>query len=303
MFKVLVIIPTQNAGTFLERMIKSLDAQTINSDILVIDSQSNDITVSVAINHKVWLLQIQKNSFNHASTRNIALKYDVDFYLFMTQDALPVDVDLVKEILKPFEDPEVVVSYAQQVPYESADEIERFARKTNYPDRMIVKNKESLSTLGIKTFFSSNSCAMYRADYFKKVCGFKEGLIMNEDMEYVARAIMDDKKVVYCADAKVYHSHNYAVRDIFKRYFDIGIFFKTNSWISEEVDKYTKTESTGVKQAIAEVQHLWQVNKTIIPKSIFFSLTKYLAFKLGFYYQKLPMFFKQYFSLHKNWHH
>jgi len=298
-FKVLTIIPTLNAADTLSEQLSLL---TQMSDVLVIDSASEDNTVEIANSFGVEVVQIKRADFNHATTRNIALNYDVDFYLFMTQDALPYDDKLVENLLRPFDDKEVVVSYARQVPFEDADEIEKFARMTNYPEYSVVKSKESLPKLGIKTFFCSNSCAMYRASYFKEAGGFTEGLIMNEDMEFAARAMLDGRKVAYSADAKVWHSHTYTTKDLFQRYFDIGVFFKTNGWILDEVNKYSSTESTGVQQAKAELRYLARKSLWTIPKSVFFSVTKYVAYKCGYYYDKLPKNLVKIFSLHKNFH-
>ncbi len=300
---IMVIIPTLNASMLLKKQLNSLKQQTVNIDILVLDSSSGDDTLYFAKEYGAESRVIKKEDFNHATTRNIALQYNADFYLFLTQDAQPVDNHLIENLLKPFSDKEVVISYARQIPYKTADATEKFARNTNYPDTSTIKSKDSLSALGIKTFFSSNSCAMYRASYFKDVGGFTEGLIMNEDMEFAARAILADKKVAYCSDAKVWHSHEYNVKDIFKRYFDIGIFFKTNEWILKEVNKYSSTESTGIKQAKKELVYLLKNSPFSIPKSILFSLTKYIAYKLGYHYDKLPLNIRKVFSLHKNFHY
>jgi len=194
------------------------------------------------------------------------------------------------------------VSYARHIPYRGADKIERFARAKNYPKSSIIKSKDSLIDLGVKTFFSSNSCAMYRASYFREVGGFKDGVIMNEDMEFASRAIMSGKKVYYNANARVYHSHIFRTRDIFMRYFDIGVFFRTNGAISDHLKELEGAESMGIKQAKEELYYLWSKQKALIPKSIWFSLNKYIAFKLGYHYSKFPKFLRKFFSLHKNWH-
>ncbi len=299
---ILTIIPTLNAKDMLPELLGSLKNQTIPTDIVVIDSNSDDDTVDIAKRSHVELLKIERNEFNHATTRNIALSYEVDFYLFMTQDAQPMDEFLIEELVKAFDDGAVVASYARQIPRDDADAIERFARETNYPDKSYIKSKKDLQDIGIKTFFCSNSCAMYRGDYFRHVGGFSEGLIMNEDMEYSARAVLAGKKVAYVASAKVLHSHVYGVSDIFRRYFDIGIFFRTNSWIVDEVNRYSSTESTGIKQAKKELVYLSKNSPLSLPKSIIFSLTKFVAYKLGYSYQRLPHFFVKLFSLHRFYH-
>jgi len=300
--KIITIIPTLNAQHYLPKLILKLQKQTIPVTLMIIDSASDDDSVTIAKQLGCEVLQIQREEFNHATTRNSAKNYEADFYLFMTQDALPVDNNLVENLIKPFVDPDVVVSYARQIPHEDADVLEKFARETNYPSTSLVKSKESLPTLGIKTFFASNTCAMYRASYFKEVGGFKEGLIMNEDMEYAARAIVNGKEVAYCAEAKVWHSHRYGLKVLFRRYFDIGIFFKTNPWIREEVEKYSSTESTGIKQAKAELAYLWREAPLALPRSLLFSITKYTAYKLGYHYDKLPKRVVRACSLHRNFH-
>ena len=300
--KTLIIIPTLNATDFIDAQLSKFNHLSSKVDIFIIDSSSTDNTVQIAKTAGAEVHEISRSDFNHATTRNLALQKEADFYLFMTQDALPCDDKLIENLLKPFDDEDVVVSYARQIPYEDADPIEKFARETNYPSVSVVKSKESLKKMGIKTFFCSNSCAMYRASYFKEKGGFTEGLIMNEDMEFAARAVLEGKKVAYAAEAKVWHSHRYTVKDLFKRYFDIGIFFKTNEWIQDEVDNYVSTESTGIRQATKELAYLWENAPLFIPKSVLFSLTKYIAYKLGYYYDRLPRFLVKKFSLHQNFH-
>lgn len=299
---ILVFIPTFNAANCLPKLLTSLKNQTIKVETNIIDSSSDDETLDIVKSYGNDFTVIKREDFNHATTRNSAKKYEADFYLFMTQDALPADDKLVENLIKPFVDPDVVVSYARQIPHEDADVLEKFARETNYPPTSLVKSKTSFPSLGIKTFFASNTCAMYRASYFRTVNGFREGLIMNEDMEYAARAILNGKKVAYCAEAKVWHSHRYGLKALFRRYFDIGIFFKTNPWIREEVEKYSSTESTGIKQAKAELGYLWRKAPLALPRSLLFSITKYTAYKLGHNYDKLPKRVVRACSLHQNFH-
>ncbi|NBK99695.1 MAG: glycosyltransferase [Erysipelotrichia bacterium] len=272
--KIYIIIPILNPPEmFFRKLAPALLSQTVDPTIVLINSGDTIPGSYTSVN-------IDKKEFNHANTRNIALKHEADFYLFMTQDAMPYDEHLIAELLKAFEDEAVVVSYARQIPYKNADAIEVFARTTNYPAQSRIKSKEDLKQLGIKTFFCSDSCAMYRASYFKEVGGFKQGLNTNEDMEYAARAIMNGKKVAYVAETKVYHSHTFTCKDIWKRYRAIGKFFKENQWILDVVSQYTKAESTGIKQAVAELKYLLKNSPLDIPRSILFSLIKYIAYKI-----------------------
>jgi rhamnosyltransferase len=273
--KIQITIPVLNPqSSFYTYSIPLLYQQTFVSSLLLINSGENNITVE-----KSKVLNIPLHEFGHANTRNLVLNYEADFYLFMTQDAIPYDEFLIENLLKAFEDPNVVVSYARQIPYKDADSIEVFARTSNYPEVSKIKTKADLPILGIKTFFCSNSCSMYRVSYFKEVGGFKKDLNTNEDMEFAAHAILDGKKVAYMAEAKVYHSHAFTCKDIWKRYQAIGRFFLENRWILYEVDKYNKAESTGIKQAINELKYLLKKSPWSIPRSCLCSLLKFIAFK------------------------
>ncbi|WP_368031188.1 glycosyltransferase [Arcobacter sp. s6] len=279
--KVLCIIPTLNAEYEIEILIKRLLSQKdVLLDILIIDSSSTDNTVLILDRLNINHIIIDKRDFNHANTRNIALDYKADFYMFMTQDAIPYDDYLVKNLISSFQN-DIVVSYARQIPKKDADLIETYARGKNYPEDSSIKSKNDLKTLGIKTFFSSDSCAMYEANYFKEVKGFTLNLNTNEDMEFAARAILNDKKIYYNADARVYHSHNFTFLDIWKRYKTIGVFFKNNKWILDEVNKNIKITNSGISQAIDEIKYLYKIDKRAILKSVVISFIKFLAFKIG----------------------
>lgn len=279
--KIQLIIPILNPyKSFFTELIPALIGQTVRSDILIINSGS------AIAEGDYELRNIDKKEFNHANTRNLALNYEADYYLFMTQDAMPYNDTLISNLLKAFDDPNVVMSYARQIPYADADPIEKFARETNYPSHSYVKSKDDLPTLGIKTFFCSDSCAIYRGSYFRSVGGFTKDLNTNEDMEFAARAILDGKKVAYCARAKVFHSHRFTLFEIWKRYREIGNFFARQKWILDTISQYKKAELTGIKQAIAELKFLSHTAPLYLFRSALVSLIKFSAYKYGIYKSK-----------------
>ena len=56
-----------------------------------------------------------------------------------------------------------------------------------------------------------------------KMGGFVTKTIFNEDMICAGTMIQKGYSVVYAADARVYHSHNYSCREQFRRNFDNGV--------------------------------------------------------------------------------
>ena len=54
----------------------------------------------------------------------------------------------------------------------------------------------------------------------------RKTLLTNEDMLMAAAQLKRGKKIAYCAEAKVWHSHGYSLAQDYRRSFDIGVFLK-----------------------------------------------------------------------------
>jgi len=273
--RVLVFIPTLNAEAFLEKQLQKLLNQTTMPDIYVVDSGSTDKTLEILKKYNVKYEQIDKSEFNHGATRNKVLKFNnYDYYLFLTQDAIPCDKYLIENMVRAF-DENIKVVYARQIPYDDANEIEKLARNFNYPEISKIKCKKDIENFGIKTFFTSNSCCMYEANFFKSMKGFSK-INVSEDMEFAYRTIMSDKCIKYEANAKVCHSHKYTLTSLYKRYYQIGCFFGKNKYL----EKY-KASKEGKKQTKYIVYNLIRKKPFLIPRFFIEVIIKYIGFKLG----------------------
>jgi rhamnosyltransferase len=196
----------------------------------------------------------------------------------MTQDAIPQNNYLIKNLISPLNNPEIVASYARHIPKEDASPTEAFARYFNYPDKAIIKGIENLDKLGIKTFFFSNSCSAIKRNIFFEVGMFPEDLKSNEDMIIAAKMILKGYKIAYVPDAIVVHSHNYNLTDLFKRYYNIGASLNKNKWIL----KYVKTEKEGVRFLNEQLKFIFKRNDgRYIPSILIEASVKYLAYKIG----------------------
>lgn len=166
---------------------------------------------------------LSRREFDHGRTRNRGVQYsDTDFFIMMTQDAVPADEYLVERLLEQLGKENVAVAYARQLADGDSSEIEKYTRNFNYPEQSKIKTKADLETLGIKTFFCSNVCAAYNRKIFDELGGFVKHTIFNEDMIYAARAVEAGYGIAYTAEARVIHSHDYSNRKQFQRNFDLG---------------------------------------------------------------------------------
>ena len=283
-----VCIPTYHPDEKYFRLIRGLAKQkkavnrilVINTDRKGYPEGKNFGTIAPEVSH------ITPEEFDHAATRTRLFEQSTgDYVLFMTQDAVPVDDRLITSLLSAFADPKVAVAYARQMPSKDCDAAERFTRRFNYPAEGIIKTKDDLETMGIKAFFCSDVCAMYRRKTFEQLGGFPERAIFNEDMFYARKVLNAGYRIAYVAEAKVIHSHNYTYLQQLRRNFDLGVsqteFADTFRGIS--------SEKTGVKMVASTASYLFRTGRTKeIPRHIIMSGCKFLGYRLGKSYTKLP---------------
>ena len=175
--------------------------------------------------------------------------------------------------------------------------MEQYTRQFNYPEKSRVKWLADLPELGIKTYFCSNVCAMYRRELYLQLGGFVQKAIFNEDMIFAGELIQKGYGVAYAAEAKVVHSHNYSAIQQFHRNFDLAVSQADHP----EVFAGIRSEGEGIRlvKKTAESEGIRMVKQTaaflchskkgyLLPKLIWQSGWKYLGYLLGKRYQKLP---------------
>ena len=294
-----MIIPTLNGGPYLEKLFKALREQSIHpTQILVIDSSSQDDTVKICRSFKVDFIQIESNLFDHGGTRNLAASNTTgDILVFMTQDSFFRDSQCLENLIRSLESPKIAASYGRQMPRKDANPVERFARTFNYPLQGMIKSMDDLPQLGVRTFFFSNAFSAIKKEAFMEVGGFPEKTIMNEDMFLAAKLLQKGYKIAYQPEAVVFHSHHYSLTTQFKRYFDIGVFFNRNRWIKE----LGRSEKEGIK-------YLWGLFRFLvdneqwkwIPYALVETTYRFFGYRIGLVERILPLWLKKRISYNKH---
>ncbi|MDD3137451.1 MAG: glycosyltransferase [Lachnospiraceae bacterium] len=283
-----VIIPTYKPDKKFELLINRLLKQSYPIHrIHVINTETNIFPEELCWhNEKMDVTHISPDAFDHGATRDMgAASSNADIMIFMTQDAVPANGKLVEELLRPFEDEQVAITYGRQLPEKDCKIIERYTRSFNYPQISKVKSEEDIKKLGIKTFFCSNVCAAYKKSIYDEMGGFVKHTIFNEDMIFAGQTIKAGYKIAYVAEAEVIHSHNYGNIQQFKRNFDLAVSQKDHPEVFEGI----KSEDEGIKLVKQTIKYLLKIKKpwlifSLVVKSGF----KYMGFKLGKNYKRLP---------------
>lgn len=292
--KVDVILLTYKPEKQVMRLIEVLEKQTYPVHKIII--MNTEEKYFHALFYGTGFMQRYKNievrhvsakEFDHGGTRNKATAYsNADIFICMTHDAIPADEYLVERLVQALEQNKgVAAAYARQLPMPECREIEKFTRSFNYPEATRIKSKEDLAELGIKTYFCSNVCAAYNRNIFDMMGGFEKKAIFNEDMIFAGHAVQAGYKIVYAAEAKVFHSHNYTCMQQFQRNFDLGVSQADHP----EVFAGISSQSEGVSLVKKTIGHLVDnKQKRLVPYLIVSSGCKYIGYQLGKHYKRLP---------------
>lgn len=291
--KVDLIIPVYRPDEKLEWLIGRINEQTVTPEHVFFmqtctGTEEDDRVAGILkrADHAV-VTTLEKREFDHGGTRNRgAAMSQAEYILFMTQDAVPVDDRLIAHMLQVMEtDKQIAVSYARQLPDGKAGVVERYTRQFNYPADSCIKAREDLPELGIKTYFCSNVCAMYRRDVYEEMGGFVLRTIFNEDMIMASKVIQAGYRIAYTAEAEVVHSHKYTYREQFRRNFDLAVSQKQYREIFEGI----RSESEGIRLVKNTMKHLFSVGKWyLVPDLILQSGFKFLGYRMGKSYDRLP---------------
>lgn len=289
MLTVDILIPVYKPGEQLKMLLKRLAAQScpIHKIILMNTEKAYFPAGIQALDERIEVHHLTKAEFDHGGTRDQGIRSSLaDVVLCMTQDAVPADEHLVEELLKPFSDPWVWAAYARQLPAENCREVERYTRSFNYPDADRLKGKDDLKALGIKTFFCSNVCAAWRRDKYLELGGFVKKTIFNEDMIFAGKLVQAGGLIAYCSQAKVIHSHNYSAMQQFRRNFDLAV----SQTMHPEIFGGISSESEGIRLVKQSLGYCLKIGKPwLMIQVVTQSAGKFLGYKLGQRYRKLPM--------------
>jgi rhamnosyltransferase len=118
---------------------------------------------------------------------------------------------------------------------------------------------------------------------------------MSEDQLWAKQVLLAGHRLLYEPGAVVYHSHNYGLRDVFKRNFDSGV-----SLIGIAEDSFASMMSYEARYLIQCVRKLFHgIDVLWIPYLLAYETTRATAFALGQRANLLPRWIRRRLSLHK----
>ena len=182
-----VICPLYNAEKYIDSLHKSVMMQE-NVNLIGIHyilTESNDKTEEFLKNNNCTYDKITKSKFSHSLVREkAALNSKADIVAFITQDIVIERKDWLYYLTKDISDDNIVACYSRQI--SKYDNIEKYTRERNYPDKSSVVSKNDIDKLRLRTFFFSDASSAINRNVFVKLNGYdNKNLPISEDM-YIA---------------------------------------------------------------------------------------------------------------------
>lgn len=238
-----IICPLYNAEEYILNLDKSLKKQKkvkINK-IYYLLTESKDKTEKILKKNHINYELIKREDFSHSLTREKkAMECTADIIVFITQDIVIEDDLWLYHLTKNIMSEKCEAAYSRQIT--KYNNIEKYTREKNYPENSRIVSKKDIKKLGLNTFFFSDASSAIKTSVFKELNGYdKKDLPTNEDMYFAHKLITNGYKISYEAESIVYHSHNFTLKELYKRYKLTGKFMKEN----HHLDEYGTTSAGG----------------------------------------------------------
>jgi rhamnosyltransferase len=185
------------------------------------DSSSTDGTFEIIqeYNDPDRIRRNDASSYNPGRVLNEAVRaVGGDVVVFINSDATPESEDWLEQLIAPLADPDVGAVYGRQTPREDCRSL--FVKDT---ERAFGDGREAATWMH---FFSMANAAA-RREVLERY-PFETRVQYSEDVEWSYRLRKAGLQIRYVASAAATHSHNYTLRQSYKRHFGEG---KAEAWI------------------------------------------------------------------------
>jgi rhamnosyltransferase len=221
-----IVIPTKDGIEFLPAVLEVLAHQRTEAavEIVAVDSGSKDGTLELLKRYSALVRCIPAAEFNHGGTRNLGVRLAKgNPIVFLTQDAVPADLDFVQNIIRPFKDSRVAGVYGRQIPRANCDVV----RRRQLEEWLTGRLEAEVSFLDGRNLADLHPFERHRFCTFDNVCSaIRRDVWQQIPFPYVefGEDVMWGKKVIeagwataYEPTAAVFHSHRRSILDEYER--------------------------------------------------------------------------------------
>lgn len=221
-----VVMRSHNDMPLIVQTLEMVHRQDCEFKLLCLDNESTDGTAEELRKYTDRIVNIPKGTYVPGRVLNMGMSLSQgDHTVFLNSDCTPMDQAWLRNLLAGFSgDSKIAAVFGRQVPRPDCRPL--FAKDTEdtYGDGLRQKYW--------KHCFSMASSAISRAVW--ETMPFNESLGYSEDIDWTWRARGKGLEIRYTPDSVVRHSHNYTLKQFYRRHYGEGRaeaeIFQWSSW-------------------------------------------------------------------------
>lgn len=210
MTKCSIVIRCYNEEQHIEKLLKGIMEQDYpDVEIIVVDSGSTDATLDIVSDYPVKIVSLKPSEFTFGYSLNLGCKEATGEYIaIVSAHVYPLYQDWLSNLLKPFKDPAVALTYGRQ----QGNEMTKYSEH-----QVFTKWFPSISYENQPYPFCNNANAAVRRSVWQNI-PYDETLTGLEDLQWAKEAQALKHKISYVADAPIVHVHEETPARICNRY-------------------------------------------------------------------------------------
>ncbi|MEM9084368.1 MAG: glycosyltransferase family A protein [Pseudomonadota bacterium] len=205
-----IVIRAYNEEAHIGRLMEGLRAQRVQPlEVILVDSGSTDSTVTIAQHYGARIVRIAKEDFTFGRALNVGCEAaNGDILVFVSAHVYPTHDTWLGDMLQPFEDERVVLSYGGQVGGDTNKYSEHRLFAQWFPQE---------AALPQKGYFCNNANSAVRRSVWE-THNYDEALTGLEDLDWAKRAQADGGWLAYVPKASIVHIHEETWAQVRNRY-------------------------------------------------------------------------------------
>ncbi|MFH0957909.1 MAG: glycosyltransferase [Pseudomonadota bacterium] len=226
MTKPCVVMRSHNDMPIIAETLEKLNEQDLPFELICLDNESEDGTLEELKKYTDRIVNIPKGTYVPGKALNLGMELSHgDFVVFLNSDCTPQNKKWLQNLLDGFDhDARIAAVFGRQIPRPDCRPL--FAKDTEdtYGDGSKQKYWRHC--------FSMASSAIARSAWESE--RFSESLKYSEDIDWTWKERQKGYTVKYVRESIVMHSHNYSLRQFYRRHYGEGraeaIIFDWTKW-------------------------------------------------------------------------
>lgn len=220
-----IVMRSYNDMPLIVDTLSMVNQQDSPFELISLDNESTDGTLQEIKKYTDLTINIPKGTYVPGRVLNQGMEVSHgEFVVFLNSDCTPQNKSWLKNLLAGFTDDKVAAVFSRQIP-----------RSNCHP--ILAKDTEDTFGDGSRQkywrhCFSMASSAIRRSVW--EQMGFNEQIQYSEDIDWTWRARQKGYTIRYVADSIVMHSHNYTLKQFYKRHYGEGraeaVIFDWSPW-------------------------------------------------------------------------